>query len=124
QKYIVDVGGMGLPLVVALAAGYNTLTSQGPVKDYRTTFLNHNSQDEVNSCCNYRQSCGKNCCSFRGTLLFIILTPVFVSHTLTMPALCTGTIDNAGEEYTTTVMVKALVGLLLGGYAGYQYTYD
>jgi hypothetical protein len=115
QDYVLPPGGgEWIAYIVAFCAAYNALTSQGPVKDYQNTFERTNGQaPEVEK---------KNCWTqFLYTLLF---TPVLLSHIIPVPALFTGTIYDPQTEYTPLVMSKAAIGFILGGYAGYQYTYE
>lgn len=124
-----------VPYFVACSAAYNTLTSQGPVKDYHQTFHQQDqnvqttiqdpedpedlaqSQDETESSEQTRPHC-------KDIFLIFLLTPIYISHVLSIPSLLTGTLDDPVAEYTFLVMTKALIGLVLGMYAGYQYTYS
>jgi len=106
--------------MISGAAAYNTLTAQGPVKDYQLTFYS----TPPSSLLRDKDQNQTRCVKGKNIFLFLLLIPVFISHTLSVPFLFTGTLSNPIEEYNQPVMIKAIIGLILGAYAAYQYTYN
>lgn len=57
-----------------------------------------------------------------GVLLPLLTFAVFLLRTLTTPSLYTGEINDPAHDYDTKTTILAVMGLLFGGYAAYQYS--
>ena len=113
--------GCSFGLLSAVASAYQTFMSQ-TIKDYNITFtqkkLNNNSPDQA---LEQMSDCGNAKKLFFKMTLSVLLSAAFLLRTLAVPSLYTGEIADPENNYTTKDATIALLGLVFGAYAAYQY---
>ncbi|KFM73024.1 hypothetical protein X975_16555, partial [Stegodyphus mimosarum] len=104
---------------------YRVLMTQS-YNDYRTKFKEETDielipTDKIQEEVAPQNTAGKIVAKLLLLLLSILISLTFLLRTFSTPVLCTGPIDNPERDYDIKTTLLASLGLLLGGFAAYQY---
>ncbi|KFM73021.1 hypothetical protein X975_16552, partial [Stegodyphus mimosarum] len=124
-----QIAGTAYAAAAATSIVYRTLMTQS-LNDYKTNFSKESAsqQADVANVQVGTEHQNQNITGvenvFRKLLLSflgVLIAMTFLLRTFSTPVLCTGPIDNPEENYDVKSTVLACFGLLLGGFAAFQY---